>query len=113
MSTIKNSVMLIGRPGAEPEVRNFSDNKKVARFNLAVNDSHKNADGEWVIDTQWFTIVAWDKMADRVAEDVKKGKEMAIDGSLHNNGWTDDKGQHHSNTEVWIDNFFIIETKAK
>ena len=52
-------------------------------------------------------------MAERVENKVKKGLQIAIDGSLHINEWTDDKGQRHSNTEIWIDDFFVIDTVAK
>ena len=45
MSTMRNSVMLIGRPCAEPEVRMFNNNK-MTRFHLAVTESKKNANGE-------------------------------------------------------------------
>ena len=100
--------MLIGRPGAEPEVKNFNDNKK-ARFNLAVTESKKNANGEWVNDTQWFPIVAWGATAERIERNVKKGKRIAIDGSLRNNEWTDDKGQRHSVTEVLVKDLFLID----
>ena len=108
MSTMRNSVMLIGRPGAEPEMKTFNNNK-IARFRIAVNESRKNANGEWVSDTQWFPIVAWGAVADRVEKNVKKGKRIAIDGSLHNNEWTDDKGQRHSTTEIWVNDLFLID----
>ena len=108
MSTMRNSVMLIGRPGAEPEVKSFNNNK-VARFRLAVDERRMNANREWVNDTQWFTLVAWGKTADRVERYVKKGMQVAIDGSLHNNEWTDDKGQRHYNIEVWINDLFLID----
>ena len=84
MSTMRNSVMLIGRPGADPEMKTFNNSKK-ARFSLAVTENKKNANGEWVNDTQWFTLVAWGKTADRVERYVKKGLQVAIDGSLRNN----------------------------
>jgi single-strand DNA-binding protein len=100
--------MLIGRPGAEPEMKTFN-NSKIARFRIAVNESRKNANGEWVTDTQWFPIVAWGAVADRVEKSVKKGKRIAIDGSLHNNEWTDDKGQRHSVTEIWIRDLLPID----
>ena len=105
---MRNSVMLIGRPGAEPEMKTFN-NSKIARFRIAVNESHKNANGEWVNDTQWFPIVAWGPIADRIEKNVKKGKRIAIDGSLRNNEWTDDKGQRHSVTEVWVNDLFLID----
>ena len=103
--------MLVGRPGADPEVKNLNNNNKMARFNLAVAESYKNANDEWVNNTQWFSIVAWGKVADRVGDKVKKGLLTAIDGSLHTNEWTDDNGQRHSNTEIWIDDLMVIETK--
>ena len=109
MSTMRNSVMLIGRPGAEPEVKSFSNNSKVARFRLAVDERRMNANREWVNDTQWFTIVAWGKIADRVENNVRKGLQIAVDGSLRNNEWTDDKGQRHSVTEVWVNDLFLID----
>ena len=112
MSTMRNSVMLIGRPGAEPEVKNFSNNNKVARFRLAVDERRMNANREWVNDTQWFTIVAWGRLAERVENYVRKGLQVAVDGSLRNNEWTDDKGQRHSAVEIWIKDLFPMD-KAK
>ena len=109
MSTMRNSVMLIGRPGAEPEVRNLSNNNKVARFSLAVDERRMNANREWVNDTQWFKLVAWGKTAERVENNVKKGLQIAVEGSLRNNEWTDDKGQRHSNIEVLINDLFLID----
>ena len=82
MSTMRNSVMLIGRPGAEPEVKSLNKNNKMARVRLAVTESKKNANGEWVSETQWFTIVAWGKIADRVENNVRKGLQVAVEGSL-------------------------------
>ena len=105
---MRKSVMLIGRPGAEPEIKTFNNNKK-ARFSLAVTENKKNANGEWVNDTQWFPIIAWGAAADRVERNVKKGKRIAIDGSLRNHEWTDDKGQRHSVTEVWVNDLFLID----
>ena len=109
MSTMRNSVMLIGRPGAEPETRTFNDNRIVTRFNLAVNGTRRNANNEQVKDTQWFTVVAWDKTAERVALAVKKGKRIAVDGTLRNNEWIDKNGQRHLSTEIHMNNFILLD----
>lgn len=106
---MRNSVMLVGRPGAEPEVKSFNSNSKVARFRIAVDERRMNANREWVNDTQWFTIVAWGKMAERVENNVHKGLQVAIEGSLRNNEWTDDKGQRHTATEVWVNDLILID----
>ena len=111
MSTMRNSVTMIGRPGAEPEMRAFNNNKK-ASFRIAVNENRKNANNEWVDNTQWFPIVAWGSVAERVEKHVSKGTLLAIDGSLRNNEWTDDKGQRHSAVEIWIKDLFPMD-KAK
>ena len=105
---MRNSVMLIGRPGAEPEVKMFN-NSKMTRFRLAVTESKKNANGEWVNDTQWFPIVAWGPAADRVEKNVKKGKRIAIDGALRNNEWTDRNGQRQLSTEIHLNNFILLD----
>ncbi len=106
---MRNSVMLVGRPGAEPEVKSFSNNNKVARFRLAVDDRRMNANREWVNDTQWFTMVAWGKLAERVENNVHKGLRVAVNGSLRNNEWTDDKGQRHSNVEIWLNDLVLMD----
>ena len=108
-STMRNSVMLIGRPGAEPETRTFNNNRIVTRFNLAVNETRRNANHQQVKDTQWFTVVAWDKTAERVAQVVKKGKQIAIDGTLRNNEWVDKNGQRHLSTEIHLNNFILLD----
>ena len=102
---MRNSVMLIGRSGAEPETRTFND----TRFNLAVNGTRRNANNEQVKDTQWFTVVAWDKTAERVALAVKKGKQIAVDGTLRNNEWIDKNGQRHVSTEIHMNNFILLD----
>ena len=109
MSTMRNSVMLIGRPGAEPETRTFDNNRIVTRFNLAVHEQHTNANNERVETTQWFKVVAWDKTAERVAQVVRKGKRIAIDGVLRNSDWTDTNGVRHNATEIHLNNFLLLE----
>ena len=109
MSTMRNSVMLIGRPGAEPEIRNFKNNNKKATFRIAVNESRKNANGEWVENTPWFPVVGWNNIADRIERHVRKGMLLAIDGSLQIEEWTDDKGQRHSVTRILVSDLFPVE----
>ena len=57
MNTLRNSVRLVGNLGADPEVKSFDSNKKMARFSLATNESYKNDKGEKVTETQWHNIV--------------------------------------------------------
>ena len=114
MSTMKNYVTLLGIAGGDAEVKTLSNEQKVARFSLAVNESYLNANNERVENTQWFNIVAWGNCAQSVGEAVKKGKRVAIEGHLHNNEWTDKDGNRRMVTEIWADSFFMVEfPKAK
>ena len=106
---MRNSVTLIGRPGVEPEIKNYANDKNVARFSLAVSDSFVNSNNERVDYTNWFNIVVWGDNALRAGKCVKKGKLVAIQGSLHNNEWTDKDGCRHMTTEIWAEDFFPIE----
>lgn len=109
MSTIRNLVTLIGNAGADPEIRTFSNGQKVARFRIAVNESYKNANGEWVQVAQWFPCVGFASVAERIEKQIRKGVCVSIEGRLHNNEWNDDKGQRHTSTEVIVNDFFLVE----
>ena len=52
------------------------------------------------------------KTAERVENNVRKGMQVAISGMLRNNEWTDDKGNRHSITEVWVNDLLLMD-KAK
>lgn len=108
MGTLRNSVHLIGRPGADPEIRMFGD-KKTARFNLATNDKHYNEKMELITDTQWHHMVAWGKVADQVERFARKGLLMAIEGKLQNRTYEDKDKIKRQITEVLIDEFMLVE----
>ena len=113
MGTMRNSVMLIGNAGSEPEIRTFSNGQKVARVRIAVNESYKNANNEWVQTTQWFGLVGFGTIADRMEKVIHKGVQFVIDGKLHNNEWNDDQGQRHTVTEIILDDLFLIDNQRK
>ncbi|MBR6931110.1 MAG: single-stranded DNA-binding protein [Bacteroidales bacterium] len=113
MGTMRNSVMLIGNAGADPEIRTFNNGQKVARVRIAINESYKNANNEWVQTTQWFGLVAYGNIADRVEKAIHKGVQFAIEGRLHNNEWNDDQGQRHSVTEIILNDLFLIDNQRK
>ncbi len=113
MSTMRNSVMLIGRPGADPEMKNFDNNQRVARFRLAVNEAYTNEENERIENTQWISITAWNGLADRVMKIVRKGFMVAIEGSLRNNEWTDKDGNRRSTVEVVLSDMMPVDFEKK
>ena len=108
MKNFRNSVYLTGLAGTDPIVVNFSDEKKVARVSLAINEFFKNSAGEAVCQTQWFNLVFWNKKADLALELIKKGAELSIEGSLNVQSYTDKKGEQRFSTEVFVNHLELL-----
>ncbi|MBN2638878.1 MAG: single-stranded DNA-binding protein [Bacteroidales bacterium] len=100
MTTLRNSVHLIGRLGNDPEMKNYGNDRTMARFSLATNEYFRNHEGKQMQETQWHNVVAWGKTAEIAEKILKKGKETAIMGKLINRSWEDDNGLKHYITEV-------------
>ena len=113
MNNLKNSVRLIGNLGQTPEVKDLSNGKKLAKFSMAINESYKNEAGERVTDTQWHNITAWGKQAELVSKLLKKGSEVAIEGKLTNNTYTDKDGVKRYSTEIVLNEFTMVGGKKE
>ncbi len=81
-----NSVVLVGRVGRDAEIKYFESGKVKASFSLAVNRWDSKTKSE-VAD--WFNIDVWEKQAEFAGEYVKKGIQIAVDGRIALNKWTD------------------------
>ena len=62
--TCETTVQLIGHLGADPEIKEFNEGKKLARISMATNESYRKQSGERVNDTQWHNVVAWGPQAE-------------------------------------------------
>lgn len=111
MNALRNKVQLIGNLGVNPEVKAFEGGKKLAKFSLATNEYYKNAKGEKVTDTQWHNLVAWGNSANYIEKYLKKGMEVAIEGKLVNNNYTDKNGVKRYVTEVHVNEVMILKGK--
>jgi len=94
-----NKAILVGRLGADPEVRYTPSGAAVANFNLATNHRIKRGD-DWEDATDWHRIVAWNKTAEFCKEYVKKGHRVYVEGRLQTREWETDDGQKRYTTEV-------------
>ena len=111
MSTLRNTVQLIGHVGNEPEIINLESGKKLAKFSVATNESYKNAKGEKITDIQWHNIVAWGKTAELVENYVPKGKEVGIEGKLTSRSYEDKDGVKRYVTEVVCNELLLLGAK--
>ncbi len=110
MSSLRNSVHLIGRLGEDPQVRDFESGKKLATFSLATNENYYNSKGEKVEDTQWHNVVVWGKKAEIVEKYLRKGSEIALEGKLLNRSYEKDGGTRYI-TEINLNELLMIDKK--
>ncbi len=110
MTSLRNSVQLIGRLGKDPEVKTFN-NKKKASFSIATSESYKNQKGEKVEDTQWHNIVIWGKLAEVAEKYLRKGQEVAVEGKLTHRIFETDKGEKKYFTEVNVNDLVMLGDK--
>ena len=92
--------MLIGNAGRDAELRYLANGTAQAQFSLAVNRNYRGPDKEWKEETEWFNIVAWRDLAERLSQNVTKGKQVYVEGRLQTRTWDDDQGVKHYRTEV-------------
>ena len=95
-----NKVMLIGRLGADPEMRYTANGQAVTTFNLAVNRNWTSRDGERREDTEWVTVVCWEKLAETVSQYLQKGRQAFVEGRLQTRNWEGQDGVKRYKTEV-------------
>lgn len=100
MNALRNKVQLIGRLGQDPEIKTLESGKKVARFNLATNESYKNSEGAKIDETTWHSIVVWNGLAELTSKYLTKGKEVCIEGRISYRSYTDKNGIQRNVTEI-------------
>jgi len=95
-----NKVILIGRLGADPEIRYTNAGAAVANFSLATSTNWVNKDGEREERTEWHRIVAFGRLGEICGEYLNKGKQVYIEGRLQTRSWEDKEGIRRKTTEV-------------
>ena len=96
MSRTINRVTLLGRVGTDPEMQYTPNGTAVTKLRLATDRNRSNGDTE----TDWHSVVCWDKLAEAVNNYVGKGQRIYVDGRLVQNTWNGDDGQRRHRTEV-------------
>ena len=103
-----NKVLLIGRLGADPEIKQMVNGKSVARLSLATSQTWKDkTSGEKKEKTEWHRIVIFNEgLVNVVQQYVKKGSQVYIEGQLTTRKWKDEKsGLDRYSTEVVLQGF--------
>ena len=103
-----NKVLLIGRLGADPEIKQMVNGKSVARLSLATSQSWKDKNtGEKKEKTEWHRIVVFNEgLVNVVQQYLKKGAQVYIEGQLSTRKWKDEQsGQDKYSTEILIQGY--------
>jgi single-strand DNA-binding protein len=106
-----NKVQLTGRLGADPEMRFTAQGHAVTTFRVASNRSWRSADGEAHEDTEWFRVVAWNKLAEICNQYLAKGARVYVEGRLQTRQWQDQEGQTRHSTEVIANDMIMLDTR--
>jgi len=108
MSGSLNKVLLIGRLGADPEIKQMVNGKNVARFSLATGQTWKDKNtGEKKQKTEWHRVVIFNEgLVNVIQQYLKKGSQVYIEGQLSTRKWRDEKsGQDKYSTEVVLQGY--------
>ena len=103
-----NKVLLIGRLGADPEVKQMVNGKSVARLSLATSQSWKDKNtGEKKEKTEWHRVVVFNEgLVNVVQQYLKKGAQVYVEGQLTTRKWKDEQsGQDKYSTEIVIQGY--------
>jgi single-strand DNA-binding protein len=97
---LNNDLRLIGRLGADPETGQFDNGNAWLRCRMAVNDSYKGKDGQWVDRAVWVKVQMFGPLAELMATKLSKGSLLQVAGSLASNEWQDKDG--NKRTELYL-----------
>jgi single-strand DNA-binding protein len=101
-----NQATIIGNLTRDPELRALPDGTKVASFSMATNKSYKNKEGVKVESVEFHNIVAWGKAGELIAQYMKKGNQLMVQGELRTTSWDDkETGKKMYKTEINVRDF--------
>lgn len=102
MSKNINTVVIAGRTTKDPEIKVTPSGTAVLSLSLAVNDTKKNAQGEWEETADFFDCVLFGKRAESLVQYIPKGSKLTINGRLHQNRWQAQDGTNRSSVSIIV-----------
>ncbi len=100
MSQAINRIFLVGRLGADPELRRTQSGQAVMRCRLATTSQWRDKDGTVQERTDWHTVVLWGKRGEALARLLGKGERIGVEGRLRSRQWQTPEGERRTSVEV-------------
>jgi len=92
--------MIIGNLGADPEMRYTANGSAVTNFNVATNRVYTTRDGERREETEWFRVVAWERLAEICSQYLAKGRSVYVEGRMQTRSWEGQDGNTRYTSEL-------------
>jgi single-strand DNA-binding protein len=107
-----NKVMIIGNVGTDPEMRYTPNGNPVTSFRIATSRFFTSSEGERKQETEWFTVVTWNKLAESCNQYLTKGKRVYVEGRLRTHSWEGQDGQKRSRTEIVAERVLFLDRQT-
>jgi single-strand DNA-binding protein len=104
-----NKVMIIGNLGADPEMRYTADGTALTNFRVAASRTYSGRDGERKEETEWFSVVTWQKLAEQCSQFLQKGRRVYVEGRLQTRSWDTPEGEKKYRTEVVAERVLFLD----
>jgi len=95
-----NKVIVVGRLGADPEIKTITGGQTVARLSVATSENWTDKQGQKQERTEWHRVVVWGKLAELCGKYLSKGRQVYLEGRLQTRSWEDPQGQKKYTTEI-------------
>jgi len=105
-----NKVILVGSVGKDPESKVMPNGNAVVNFSLATSESWKDKSGQQQESVEWHRCVCFGKLAEIIAQYVKKGSKLYLEGSLKTRSWEKDGVKQYA-TEIVISEMQMLDGK--
>ena len=106
-----NKIMVIGNVGSDPEMRFTPGGKPVTNFSLATNRFFNAPDGERKKETEWFSVVTWERQAESCNQFLVKGNRVYVEGRLRTRSWDGEDGQKRFRVEIHASRVIFLERR--
>jgi single-strand DNA-binding protein len=105
--------MIIGRLGADPDIKYTQGGSPIANLRIATDESYTDRDGNRQERTEWHTVVAFQRTAEICQQYLHKGSLVYIEGKLQTRKWQDKQGQERYTTEIQCQRLQMLERKQE
>jgi len=106
-----NSVVLLGRLGNDPELKQVGQGTSVATFSLATSEVWTDREGQKQEKTEWHRVVVWGKLAEVAAKYLSKGSSCYVQGKLSTRSWQTESGEKKYSTEIVAKDLQFLSAK--